>query len=102
MASKLKSSFGNRILDAKWDMHKQLYFNATIEIQGIDRKGMLQDVAEVISGKLNTNIQKITISSDQGIFDGVIEVKVHDRDEVRIIIENLKNIKDLQEIQQII
>ena len=83
-------------------MHKQLYFNATIEIQGIDRKGMLQDVAEVISGKLNTNIQKITISSDQGIFDGVIEVKVHDRDEVRIIIENLKNIKDLQEIQQII
>ena len=102
VASKLKSSFGNRILDAKWDMHKQLYFNATIEIQGIDRKGMLQDVAEVISGKLNTNIQKITISSDQGIFDGVIEVKVHDRDEVRIIIENLKNIKDLQEIQQII
>ena len=102
VASKLKSSFGNRILDAKWDMHKQLYFNATIEIQGIDRKGMLQDVAEIISGKLNINIQKITISSDQGIFDGVIEVKVHDRDEVRIIIENLKNIKDLQEIQQII
>ena len=82
-------------------MHKQLYFNATIEIQGIDRKGMLQDVAKVISEKLNVNIRKITISSDQGIFDGIIEVKVHDRDEVKIIMENLKNIKDLQGIQQI-
>ena len=101
VASRLKSSFGNRILDAKWDMHKQLYFNATIEIQGIDRKGMLQDVAKVISEKLNVNIRKITISSDQGIFDGIIEVKVHDRDEVKIIMENLKNIKDLQGIQQI-
>ncbi|HEY9550898.1 MAG TPA: TGS domain-containing protein, partial [Prevotella sp.] len=101
IASRLKSSFGNRILDAKWDMHKQLYFNATIEIQGIDRKGMLRDVAEIISGKLDVNIQKITVSSDQGIFDGLIELKVHDRDEVKIIIENLKTINDLQEIQQI-
>ena len=83
-------------------MHKQLYFNASIKIQGIDRKGMLQDVAEIISGKLNTNIQKITISSDQGIFDGIIELKVHDRDEVKIIMDNLKNIKDLQEIQQLL
>ena len=102
IANRLKSSFGNRILDAKWDMHKQLYFNASIKIQGIDRKGMLQDVAEIISGKLNTNIQKITISSDQGIFDGIIELKVHDRDEVKIIMDNLKNIKDLQEIQQLL
>ena len=102
IANRLKSSFGNRILDAKWDMHKQLYFNASIKIQGIDRKGMLQDVAEIISGKLNTNIQKITISSDQGIFDGIIELKVHDRDEVKIIMDNLKNIQDLQEIQQLL
>jgi len=69
--------------------------------QGAQFKGMLQDVAKVISEKLNVNIRKITISSDQGIFDGIIEVKVHDRDEVKIIMENLKNIKDLQGIQQI-
>lgn len=42
-----KSSYGNRILDAKWDMHKLMYFDAIIEIRGIDRKGILQDVAEI-------------------------------------------------------
>ena len=41
VAAKLKASFGNRILDAKWDMHKKLFFDATIRIQGIDRVGML-------------------------------------------------------------
>ena len=101
VASRLKSSYGNRILDAKWDMHKQMYFDATIEIRGIDRKGMLQDVAEVISSQMNINIHKITINSDEGIFDGSIEVKVHDRDEVRDIMENLKDIDDLQEVMQI-
>ena len=101
IASKLKSSFGNRILDAKWDMHKQLFFNATIEIRGIDRKGLLFDVSKIISDKLDINIQKITVSGGDGIFEGYIEIKVHDRDEVRIIMENLKQIKDLQEVQQI-
>lgn len=102
VASKLKSSFGNRILDAKWDMHKILFFDATIEIHGIDRTGMLLDVAQVISAQMNVNIHRVTISSDQGIFDGTIEIRVHDRDDVKIIIENLKKIDDLQEIQQIL
>ncbi|EGV34496.1 hypothetical protein HMPREF9431_00209 [Segatella oulorum F0390] len=35
VASKLKSSYGNRILDAKWDMHNLLFFDTTIQIKGI-------------------------------------------------------------------
>src|SRR5574344_991601 len=34
VAAKLKTSYGNRILDAKWDMHKRLFFDATIRVQG--------------------------------------------------------------------
>ena len=92
VAAKLKSSYGNRIVDAKWDMHKQMLFDATIEIKGIDRKGMLLDV----------NIHKLTISSDNGIFDGTIELRIHDRDEVKIIMDKLKTIEDLQEVQRIL
>lgn len=101
IATKLKSSFGNHILDAKWDMHRILFFDATIEIHGIDRKGMLKDVANVISDQLNVNIHKITISSDEGILEGTIELKVHDRSEVKLIIDSLKKIKDIKEIQEI-
>lgn len=97
----MKTSFGNRILDAKWNMHKQMFFDATIEIRGIDRKRMLHDVAEVISDKLDVNIHRMTISSDEGIFDGTIEIKVHDRDEVKVIMENLKKIDDIKEVLQI-
>lgn len=102
VASKLKASFGNRLVDAKWSMHKQLFFDAVIEIRGIDRKGLLRDVANVVSDQLGVNIHKLTIGSDNGIFDGSIELRVHDRDEVRVIMENLKKVKDLQEVQQIL
>jgi GTP pyrophosphokinase len=101
VASKLKSSFGNRILDAKWEMHKQLFFDAIIEVHGIDRKGMLFDVSDIISHQLDVNIHAVKFTAEQGIFEGKIEMKVHDRDEVKQIIDRLKTIPDMQEIQQI-
>ena len=102
IAAKLKSSYGNRIIDAKWDMHKQMLFDATIEIKGIDRKGMLLDVSKIISDQLGINIHQLTISSDNGIFDGTIELRVHDREEVKTIMDQLKTIDDLQEVQRIL
>ena len=102
VATKFKSSFGNRILDAKWDMHKRLFFDAVIEIRGIDRKGMLFDVSRVLTKDLDVNIHKVTISADQGIFAGTIEVKVHDRDEVRLVMSRLKEVEDLKEVSQIL
>ncbi len=101
VADKLKSGFGNRILDAKWDMHKQLFFDATVRIQGIDRMGILVDVSRVITSQMNVNIHKLTIGSDDGLFDGSIELRVHDRDDVKVIMDELKKIEGIQEITQI-
>ena len=101
VAAKLKTSYGNRILDAKWDMHKKLFFDATVRLQGIDRMGMLMDMTRVISSQMNVNIHRLTITSEDGVFDGTIELRVHDRDDVREIMDNLKQIEDLKDVNQI-
>jgi GTP pyrophosphokinase len=101
VAAKLKSSYGNRILDAKWDMHKRLFFDATIHIEGIDRMGMVMDISSVISSQMNVNMHKFTITSEEGVFDGSIELRVHDRENVKEIIDQLKKIEGLQEVTQI-
>ena len=101
VADKLKTSYGNRILDIKWDMHRKLYFDATIRISGIDRMGMLNDITQVISSQMSVNIHKILITCEEGIFEGTIELRVHDRANVRAIIDNLKKIQDLKEISEI-
>ena len=102
VASRLKSSFGNRILDAKWVMHNQILFDATIQIRGIDRKGILHDLADIISDKLDTSIHRIIVTSDDGIFEGKIELRVHDRNEMPTIIQQLKDVEGMQEVLQIL
>ena len=83
-------------------MHRKLFFDATIEVHGIDRKGMLHDVSEVISHRLDTNIHQVSFTANEGIFEGRIEIRVHDREEVRNIMKLLKDISDMQEVQQIL
>ena len=102
VAAKLKASFGNRILDAKWDMHKKLFFDATIRIQGIDRVGMLLDISQIISSQMNVNIHRLTITTEDGMFDGSVELRVHDRDDVKEIMTNLRKIEDLKDVTQIL
>ena len=101
VANKLKASYGNRILDVKWDMHKQLFFDATIRLGGIDRRGLVNEVTRVLSNQMSIDIRKLMFTSDDGIFDGSIELRVHDRDDVKSIIDNLKQIDNLKEISQI-
>ena len=101
VAAKLKASFGNRILDAKWDMHKRLFFDATVRLQGIDRMGMLLDISRIISTQMNVNIRKLTIASEQDVFDGTIELRVHDREDVQEIIRQLKTVEGMQDVAQI-
>ena len=95
-----KSSYGNRILDAKWDMKRQLLFDATISVKGIDRIGMLNEVTKVISDQFDVNIHKLTISCDEGIFAGVFELLIHDRSDVETVMNGLKTINGVQEVNQ--
>ena len=101
IANKLKASFGNRILDAKWDMHRQLYFIATIHLSGIDRVGLLDEITQVISSQMNVNIRNLNITCEEGIFDGTLELRVHDRQNLKEVMEHLKQVEDLKEISEI-
>ncbi len=101
VANTLKSSHGDRILAAKWETHKQLYFVVPIQITGIDDMGVLHEITTIISQQLNANIQKMNIESNNGIFEGTFWINVHDVHEVKDICENLKKIKNIKTIARI-
>ncbi len=101
VANMLKTSYGNRILDAKWDMHKKLFFDASIHMAGIDRRGLVNEVTRVISNQLNIDIRKLTFTTEDGIFDGVIDLRVHDCEDLKEIMDSLKSVEGLKEISRI-
>ena len=94
VANKLKSAKGNRILTVEWQIENSL-FPVTIYIKGLDSIGTLSKVTEVISKKMNVNINKLVIESKEGLFEGTISVMVHSLNDVDTIQKELKKIKNI-------
>lgn len=96
VATKLKSSFGNRILATSWDTRKSLTFLVYIQMNGIDNVGVLNDITQVLSRRLNVNIRKLTIESEAGIFTGKVQLYVHDVNDVRLICNELMKLPNIK------
>ena len=101
VAAKLKSSYGNRILATEWDTHKELSFLVYIYLRGIDSMGLLNEVTQVISRQLNVNIRKLAIEKNDGIFEGKIQLWVHDVEDVKTICNNLKKIQNIKQVNRV-
>ncbi len=101
IAAKLKSSYGNRIVATEWDTHKALSFLVYIYIKGIDSVGLLNEVTQVISRQMNVNIRKLNIETEDGIFEGKIQLWVHDVEDVKSICTNLRRIENIKTVNRV-
>jgi len=101
IADKLKNVDGNRILAVFWDTHKQLSFPATLHMEGIDRVGIIRSLADVITSQLNVNVHSLSIAANDGIFQGDIELSVHDTQDLSLIIKNLRKIDGIESVTRV-
>ncbi|NDV81794.1 bifunctional (p)ppGpp synthetase/guanosine-3',5'-bis(diphosphate) 3'-pyrophosphohydrolase [Bacteroides sp. 51] len=102
VAVKLKTSYGNRIIATKWDTHKSsLSFLVNLYIRGIDSVGIMNDVTQVISRQLNVNIRKLNVETNDGIFEGKIQLYVHDVDDVKRVITKLLKIPNVKTVNRV-
>ena len=88
------------ILATEWDTHKELSFLVYIYLRGIDSMGLLNEVTQVISRQLNVNIRKLAIETNDGIFEGKIQLWVHDVEDVKTICNNLKKIQNIKQVNR--
>lgn len=97
-AAKLMANYAYRVVKAKWTSQKELAFLTGIRIIGIDDVGLVNRITSVISQEFNVNIRSITISSNEGIFEGSIMVYVKDTAQLDELIRTLKRIRGITSI----
>ncbi|HRW62302.1 MAG TPA: RelA/SpoT family protein [Bacteroidales bacterium] len=99
-AIKLMSSEGNYIVSVKWISQKILSSLAKLSLNGIDRIGIVSDITSVISNELSVNIRKIFIETHDNIFEGEIELYVHNVADLNNLIMNISKIKGVDSVKR--
>ncbi len=100
-AVKLLSSQSDRVVPTRWTTHKVQSFLIKLGFQGIDRFGMFNNIATVISKELSINIRTVNLSSHDGIFEGEMELYVHSINDLTKLITNLGKIKGMEKVTRI-
>ncbi len=99
-AIKLAANDADKIVKAKWNKHTILSSLARISLRGIDRIGVLNEVTQYITLVLSVNIRKISIETHDGIFEGYIDLYVHNLEDLEEIIETLGKIKGIMDVSR--
>lgn len=102
IAMRLKSSFGERILNTVWSSHQNASFEATLEVKGIDSIGMLNTITKTISDDFNVNIMRLLIEAKDGVFEGKIKIKVHDVEDIQKMCVTLSRIQNVKSVGRVV
>lgn len=100
VAMRIKSSYGTRILSAEWATQKALSFPVELELRGIDGVGIVSQIAKIVSDELAVNMTKLLFETKDGIFKGLIELYVHDVEDVNNLCNKISQITNVQLVRR--
>lgn len=99
-AINLRANYDYRVLQAKWVNAESFKNRIKIEIEGLDRIGMINDITAVISGSMNMDMKSMSISSNDGIFTGNINLEVKNKSQLEETFKQLKSINGVSKVKR--
>ena len=98
-ANNLAAKFGDQIVTVQWDnvSNSDSTYLARVSLKGTDRIGMINDITRM-TAKQNVNIRRVNLGTEDGIFEGYIDLYVHDIKDLENLIHRLKEIEGIETV----
>lgn len=100
-AINLRAQYDYRVIPAKWVNAESFKNRVKIEIEGLDRMGMINDITTVISGSMGMDMKSMSIESNNGIFTGSINLEVKNKGQLEETFKKLKNINGVSIVRRL-
>jgi GTP pyrophosphokinase len=69
-------------------------------LRGIDGVGIVSQITKIVSDELAVNMTKLLFETKDGIFKGLIELYVHDVEDVNNLCEKISQITNVQLVRR--
>ena len=100
-AAEMKARFGYRIVKAKWagKSHGKQY-PITLRVIGHDDIGIVTNISSIINKETGILLRSISISSNDGLFSGMLTVMVDDTAKLELLIKKLRTVKGVKQVNR--
>lgn len=89
---------GDRIVDVQWARNIDSQFLGAVRVIGEDRVGLVNDLTELIAKSMKTNMKSINVSSDGGMFEGILTLYVDDIKHLEKIIKRVQKVGGVKSV----
>ncbi|MEI7492049.1 MAG: RelA/SpoT family protein [Bacteroidota bacterium] len=100
-ALEMISQYGTRFVKLNWTNNEFISFLTCVRVNGIDKKGLINEITRIISNELNLNIQSFNIQADNGVTEGQIRLFVRDANTLDNVLEKLKDIEGVTSVRRV-
>ncbi|KPH13147.1 bifunctional (p)ppGpp synthetase/guanosine-3',5'-bis(diphosphate) 3'-pyrophosphohydrolase [Chryseobacterium sp. ERMR1:04] len=100
-AINLRAQYDYRVIPAKWVNAESFQNRVKIEIEGLDRMGMINDITTVISSSMEMDMKSMSIESNNGIFTGNINLEVKNKSQLEETFKKLKDINGVSKVRRL-
>lgn len=101
VATDIATKQGERIVDAEWASQTIMSYQVHMQVDATDRRGLILDIVQVISGQLGINIDTLNIESGDGVLRGYISMSVSSTHDIRDTITLLKKVKNVNSVKRL-
>jgi GTP pyrophosphokinase len=95
------SNEGDRIIAVKWSIHRRNSFKARIQMSGFDKIGLVNEITKTISEEFKINISAINLVVENGIFEGIIDLFIHNTKDLNNLIMKISNINGILNVKRV-
>ncbi len=100
-AISLQANYAYRIIATKWIDSTKQDFKAILKIHGIDHVGLVSKITQIISKNMSVNIHTLSMSGNDGVFEGKITVSVKNKTQLQKLSDSIKKIEGIETVDRI-
>ncbi len=100
-AINLRAQYDYRVMPAKWVNAESFKNRVKIQIEGLDRLGMINDITQVISTSMHMDMKSMSIASNNGIFTGTINLEVNNKNQLEETFKKLNTISGVSKVTRL-
>lgn len=99
VAEELATKHGDWVVVPQWaKASDDMSYTVRLLLRGIDRVGLLNEISRYISLVMGVNIRGMNIATEEGIFEGYIDINVNNKDTLEKVIKKLSAIEGIQSV----
>ena len=104
-STQLLSKYGYRVLKARWAGQQEVgaepMATATITFSGVDDIGLVNHITGIISADMTVDMRKVSFETNEGSFEGRVEVVVNDTQHLGELIERLRQVPGVSTVDRL-